>query len=60
MRGTPWLSCRCPPPQALSDVDGKRYVTGQLFEQAPAVTFLWARTIPLKVYPPALIPLVMA
>ncbi len=37
-------------------VDGKHYVTTTAINNAPAFTFLWTTTFPLKVYGPAVLP----
>ena len=44
---------------AVCNVDGNRSVTNKLFEEAPAITFLWTTTFPLNFYPPAIIPLII-
>ncbi|KAL6746329.1 uric acid-xanthine permease [Haematococcus lacustris] len=44
---------------AIIDVDGKRFVTSASFESAPAITFNWTKTFPLKFYGPAIIPLIV-
>lgn len=39
--------------------DGKDYVTSSQIDAAPAITFLWTTTFPLKIYGPAVLPLVI-
>ena len=36
--------------------NGLRYVTGTKIDAAPAITFLWVKTFPLKVYGPLVLP----
>jgi uric acid-xanthine permease len=53
------LFCRCML-SAIIPVDGKRYWTTTLMDNAPAFTFLWTETFPLKIYGPLVLPAIIA
>lgn len=39
--------------------DGQKYVTGNKISAAPAITFLWGHTFPLRIYSPIVLPMII-
>lgn len=43
----------------IARYDGKKFVTSAKIESAPAITFLWVETFPLKIYGPLVLPMLI-
>jgi len=43
----------------IAKVDGKSFVTMDIINASPAITFLWVKTFPLRIYAPAILPLLI-
>ncbi|EFN55989.1 hypothetical protein CHLNCDRAFT_145360 [Chlorella variabilis] len=43
----------------IATYDGAKFVTGAKISAAPAITFLWVHTFPLKIYAPLILPMLI-